>query len=163
MGKTDIVNTKLKPFTKDDLSDRDLVISMLKKEDTIINDEDVGQAIYRNKYNESLYTLEPQLIIQRIVLKHFGFNTSDENVQMYREIFRTYYKSPTDYDKEVLNSVTYMRSNRCVYYTSPKINVGDTIENVNLLALDGKTKMNLHSDILKQPYELALLCAFSTS
>jgi hypothetical protein len=159
----DSVVIKLKPFKMTDVKNRDLILKMLKYEDSIITSE-VGQSIYRNKVNEALFSIEPQLIIQRMTLKHFGFDTDDDSGSNYREIFRNYYKSPTNYDKEVLQSVTYMRANRCVYYTQPIIKVGDKIPNVELYDLDGKTKLDLHKDILKEgDFNYAFMCAFSTS
>lgn len=161
MGKTEKPPDLLE-FTDKYLKERELIISMLRYEDKILNDEEIGQAIYRNSYNDSLHSLEPQFIMHRLVLKQFGFTTSDYSVKMYREIFRTYYKSPTEFDAEVINSVAYMRANRCIYYTSQKIEVGDKIPNVDLLNLNG-SKANLFTDVLGIPFEKALLCAFSSS
>jgi hypothetical protein len=161
MGITDKKDTR--PFTQTELKDRDLIIKMLKFEDTLINDEKFGQEIYRNELNGKGTSLEPQFIIQRTVLDHFGFDTSDDSLTTYREIFRTYYKSPFEYDKEVLDSVTYMRENRCVYYKTPEIKVGDKIPDVKIYKQDGKTQVMLHQDILGELKTPALIMAFSTS
>jgi len=163
MGKKEGQSDSIKPFTESDLLNRTLVIEMLKYEDQLINDEQFGQEIYKNEFNGKGTSLDPQFIIQRSVLDNFGFDTTDESLLRYREIFRTYYKSATDYDKEVLDSVTYMRENRCVYYTSPVIKVGDKIPDVNLYKLDGKTVMGLHKDILNKESEKTLIMSFSTS
>ena len=56
-------------------------------------------------------SLDVEKMINRIVLNYFGFDTSNESVENYRTIFRTYFKSPNDYDVEVINSVHYMREN----------------------------------------------------
>ena len=154
---TDLVETKL--FTRDHLTDRSLILTMLKWEDQLIL-SDLGQSIYRNKFNK---LLQPQFVIQRMVLTHFGFDTSDNSLSNYREIFRTYYKSPVEYDHEVLDSVVYMRENRCVYYTEPMINVSDKLPHCSLFGLDGHTKYSLHEIIDRSGYQHCLIAAFSTS
>lgn len=158
MGVTEL--SDIQPFTLTNIRDRDLVIKMLRYEDSIIHSDD-GQAIYKNPFNESLTSLEPRLIIQRVVLNKYSFDTSDQSVSNYREIFRNYYNSPTDYDKEVLSSVTYMRENKCVYYTSPVINIGDEIPDCKLYQLDGKTETSLYQQLGDSSH--AMLCAFSSS
>ncbi len=165
MGKKEKSQTEveIKPFTEEDLLNRELVIKMLKYEDTLINDENFGQKIYKSEFNGKGTSLDPQFIIQRAVLSEFDFDTSDKSLLTYREIFRTYYKSPSDYDKEVLDSVTYMRENKCVYYTSPVIKIGDKIPDVNLYQIDGKTTVSLCKDILKTPFEKTLIMSFSQS
>jgi hypothetical protein len=160
MGKTEVIEKVYHPFTKDDLKNRPLILEMLKHEESIFNSENVGQEVYRNELNGT--HLEPHFIIQRMVLRYFGFDTSDTSLFNYREIFRTYYKSPFEYDNEVLSTVVYMRENRCVYYKTPDIKLGEIIPNVSLYKLDGKEKVNMHN-ILGNDYDHALICSFSTS
>ena len=151
--------TKLVPFTKEHLNDRNLIIKMLKWEDkTLLGEE--GQCVYRNKYNKHL---QPHFAVQRQVLRHFGFDPCDESLKNYREIFRTYYNGPEDYDKEVLDSVVYMRENRCVYYTSPIIDNGDILPDCRLFCLDGKTETSIHKILDEGGYQSCVVGAFSTS
>ena len=161
-----------KSFTVDDVKNRELVITMLKYEDSIIHSSvimltphpsssscsssscsssscssstrDYGaecgsvvelksmHPVYGDPLINTKSSLEPEYKIHRLVLDKFGFHTTTEDVEMYRTIFKHYYKSPTDYDAEVLRSVTYMRENKCVYYTSRELLVGDKIPNVKL-------------------------------
>ncbi|VBB17925.1 hypothetical protein YASMINEVIRUS_388 [Yasminevirus sp. GU-2018] len=135
MGKTERKDESI-PFTDQTLLDRELIIRMLKYEDTLILGE-VGDRIYKDPTYEVSKSLFSEFVIHRMVLSHFGFDTSDESVLNYRKIFKTYYKSPTDFDKEVMQSVAYMRNNRCVYYTEKDVNVGDTLEDCRLYDLAG--------------------------
>lgn len=157
-----------KEFTIDLLSNRDLMIKMLKHEDQIIH-SDFTKNMYEDHVFASHETLSDVYAIHRKVLSEFDFNTSPESVENYRKIFDHYYKSPTDYDQEVLNSVTYMRENRCVYYTEPIINIGDVIsddELCELYNLDGTkctkgtkgTKANLS---MLGTFEHAFIAGFS--
>jgi hypothetical protein len=159
MGITDTGPTK--PFTKESVNDRALVIQMLKYEDTLIHG-DIGKQIYTNPLYKPRISLFPEHTIHRIVLTKFGFDTSDESVANYRTIFITYHKSPTEYDKEVLDSVTYMRENKCVYYTKPVIGKGDKIPNCKLYTLDGKTETTVY-DQLGSEFKYAFIASFSNS
>lgn len=145
------------PFTKEHVTDRKLIIKMLRFEDSIFKGE-FGQAVYKNEYNNKL---EPQFVIQRRVLTDHGFDTSDHSLENYRSIFKHYYRSPTDYDKEVINSVVYMRENRCIYYTEPIIDIGDRLPNCDLYELDGTTKTDIYT--LAEGYNKCIVAAFSTS
>ena len=148
------------PFSINTINDRDLIIQMLKHEDEIIFSE-YGQNIYKEKDNNAFSSLMPEYAINRKVLSDFGFDTSDDSVENYRKIFSHYYKSANDYDAEVLSSVVYMRENRCVYYSAPIINVGDTIPDCELYNLDGETKNNI-KNILGE-FDHAFICGFSSS
>jgi hypothetical protein len=150
-------------FTQDNVLDRELVIRMLCREEEIVRSDD-GQNRYRNPENKPYHSLNTYYTINRIVLAEFGFNPSTDSVESYRNIFKTYYRSSTDYDKEVLDSVHYMRNNRCVYYTSPVIHVGNELPNSNLLCIDGQTPTTLH-DIIDQymPFSFFIVAAFSLS
>jgi len=145
----------------DHVKDRNLVLKMLQYEDTLIKSKR-GQEVYRNVCNKPLVSLKHEYTIQRIVLNAFGFTNDDEAVETYREIFRTYYNSPTDYDKEVLSSVVYMRENKCVYYTSKKLRNGQTIPNVNILSLDGITTVSVY-DVVKGKYPECIIALFTNS
>jgi hypothetical protein len=97
-----------------------------------------------------LTDLETYYTLHRQTLNAFGFTTTDTDVVKYREIFRNYYNGPHDYDDEVLNSVCYMRENKCVYYDAPHINVGDVLPDSELLTLSGEST-TLHAQIAALP------------
>lgn len=155
-------DTPLVPFTQDNVHNRELVINMLKYEEELTK-SDYGQSLYRNPMNKPLQTLTVEKILNRLTLIHFGFDSSDESVANYRTIFRTYYKSPTDYDKEVLDSVHYMRNNKVVYYQQPPLSLGDKIPNCILYHLDGTSETSLYDTILKKESEFTIIAAFSLS
>ena len=160
MGKEDIINPH-KPFTHDNVLDKQLVIQMLKFE-TEYTISKQGQSLYENPLNLPLQTLNVEKTLNRITLNQFGFDTSDESVETYRTIFGTYYRSPTDYDKEVLDSSHYMRENKVVYYTSPKINIGDILPNCRLFQLNGTDDITLY-DTLNKKANYTVVAAFSLS
>jgi len=157
-----LANKDYKPFREEDVRNRELVIRMLKHEEKIIR-SDEGQARYANPLNEPYISLTNEYAFNRATLTEFGFDTSDESVENYRTIFRTYFRSPDDYDKEVIDSVHYMRNNRCVFYKAPLINKGGQIPDVRLYNLDGKTETTLHQACRKGNPEKTLVCAFSNS
>lgn len=159
MGK--IENQNEKPFTEANVCNRDLVIQMLKYEDSIILGNE-GEQIYRNPLFKPRVSLTPEYAIHRLVLSHFGFDTTDTSVENYRKIFVHYYNSPTNYDKEVLSSVAYMRENKCVYYTKPIVNVGDIIPDVMLYNLDGNTTTTLYAT-LANDFDYAFVAGYSSS
>ena len=74
--------SKLIPFRKEHLKDRNLIIKMLKWENKILLGE-YGQSVYRNSYNK---LLQPHFAIQRQVLQHFGFDPTDNSLENYREL-----------------------------------------------------------------------------
>ena len=148
-------------FTLNEVKNRNLVIEMLKYEDSLIHGE-TGQEIYKNPLYKPRVSLLPEYSIHRLVLSKFGFTTSAEDVKNYRSIFRNYYHSPDDYDQEVLSSVTYMRENKCVYYTEPIVNVGDQIPNCPIYESDGITQTTLY-DQLGQNFQYAFIGGFSNS
>jgi hypothetical protein len=151
----------LNDFTINHVLNRELVIKMLKFEDQIIHG-DVGKSIYDDDSFEHFSSLEAMYTIHRYVLNQFNFKTTDKDVANYRKIFATYYKSPTDYDKEVLNCVTYMRENKCVYYAGRDFRIGDTFEDVNVYELDGKSMTSLLSKINKED-EYTFIGGFSNT
>jgi hypothetical protein len=159
MGHTN--ENEKNPFTKNHVLDKDLVIRMLKYEDQYGKSED-GQIHYKTKLNFPTQSLMVIYSFHKQTLDHFGFDTSDESIKNYRSIFRTYYKSPVDYDKDVLSSVYYMRANKCVYYNSPIVKVGDKLTNCNLLTTNG-TKTNLFDVLAQHKYNNAIIGAFSNS
>jgi len=159
MGRKDKINEL--PFTEQTLLDKELIIQMLKYEDSIILG-DIGKEIYSDVTYKPRISLTPEYAIHRKVLSNFGFDTSDESVENYRKIFKTYYNSATDYDQEVLSCVAYMRENKCVYYTDPVINVGDIIPDCELYQLNGKDKTTI-KDHFGDNFNYAFIAAFSTS
>ena len=156
-----IENRILNVFTKKDVKNKELIMRMLKYEDSIYLGEK-GKEIYDNKYYRPRISLDPEYTINRMALINFGYDGSDESVNNYRSIFQNYYNSANDYDEEVLSCVTYMRNNKCVYYKSPCINVNDIIPNCTLYYLDGKKTTNLY-DILKKDYKYGIIAAYSNS
>ena len=159
MGKTKFV--EYKPFTIDHIKNKQLIMDMLKYEDTLIHG-DTGHQIFTDPSYKNQYSLFSTYTIHRMVLQKFGFNTSHLDVANYRSIFSNYYRSPTDYDPEVLNSVTYMRENKCVYYNQPIINIGDKLPNCEIYEIDGKTKTTLY-DKIGTGFNYMLIGGFSHS
>lgn len=151
----------LRPFTIEHIKNKKLIIEMLQYENGIYMGN-MGKQIYSNKLYRPTISLDPEYAINRLVLLNFGFDTSEESVKNYRSIFSYYYNSPTDYDKEVLSSVTYMKNNKCVYYTKPIIEIGSIIPNCKIYCLDGKTETNLYNE-LGNDYNYAFIGAFSNS
>ena len=150
----------LNKFTKEHVANKILVITMLQYEDSIIKG-DIGKSIYEDTSFEHFSSLEPMYVIHRIVLNNFNFETDEDDVNNYRKIFAHYYKSPTDYDEEVINSVAYMRENKCVFYTNKDFNIQDTFENIYLHDLN-KNKVSLFDKINKED-NYTLIGAFSNS
>jgi hypothetical protein len=125
-----------KPFTKENRSDRDLVIKMLRFEDSLLMGP-VGAKIYAEPSYQVTKSLDSEYAFHRITLDHFGFDTTDQSTEIYRGIPMAYYRLPTDYDVEVLDSVAYTRNNKCLYYTEPEIKIGDILPDCPLYNLDG--------------------------
>jgi hypothetical protein len=152
---------KLNPFTENHVRDRDLVIRMLKFEDSIIH-SDVGTQIFRNPLLNIAKSLDADYAIKRLVLVEFDFDTSDTSLQNYVRIFAMYYKSPLNYDVEVMASVTQFRENRLLYNTNPKPAVGAIIPNCKMMSLNGGT-LDLHSYLHSISATKYIIHAFSTS
>lgn len=102
------------------VGDRDLVLRMLRYEDGLIHSPETMR-MYADPTFRPRTSLTIEHALQRVVLARFGFSTSDESVRAYRSIFRHYYRSPWDHDRDVLSAVTYMRENKLLYYTAPPI------------------------------------------
>lgn len=160
MGKEQCEIDKIK-FTLDHIQIKELVINMLKYEDQLMF-SDVGKSIYNNYYYYPTKSLDAVYTLHRIVLNEFDFDTSDESVDNYRKIFSYYYKSPIDYDIDVLSSVFYMRENKCVYYKSPMLKIGDTLPNCRLYELNGKSETNIY-DQLGNNFRYGFIAGFSIS
>ena len=161
MGQT---KKQLVPFTEDHVLDKSLMIDLLKKEE-ILWFGPWGQDVHKNKYNYNRVSLIPQIIIQKRNLVDNGFDPSDESIKNYRSTFRTYWNSPTDYDKDILNAVHYFRNNRILYYTSPILYVGDNVRNIidtiQVQDLEGDKVSLKHA--LSGDWDKCLLHAFSMS
>jgi hypothetical protein len=151
----------LREFTNEIITNRELIIEMLKYEDQVIHG-DIGKKIYNDNSYEHYTTHEAMYAIHRIVLSEFGFRTNENDVKTYRKIFQTYYSSPQVYDKEVMESVSYMRENKCLYYTGKDYGIGDIFEDINLYDLSGKNKIMLFDKINKDD-KYTFIGAFSTS
>jgi hypothetical protein len=152
---------QLKKFTNETIFNRNLIIEMLKYEDKIIHC-DIGKNIYNDNSYEHYTTHEAMYTIHRIVLNEFGFSTTDEDIKTYRKIFQSYYTSPQVYDKEVMDAVSYMRENKCLYYTGKDYAIGDTFENVKIFDISGKETVSLF-DKIKNDDKYTFVGAFSTS
>jgi hypothetical protein len=159
MGKNEF--TVSQPFTLNNVKNKILVIKMLKYEDTLIHGE-VGKQIYGNAFYKPRISLFPEYSIHRLVLSKFGFTTSDQDVTNYRSIFASYYRSPDDYDVDVLSSVTYMRENKCVYYKQPIINIGHQLPNCQIYELNGTTETSLYEK-MGRDFNYTFIAGFSTS
>lgn len=159
MGKGKDV--KRRPFTEEDCKNKSLVLQMLKHEDQLGKGE-FGRTLYTNKFNKPLASLFPEKTLNRKVLDHFNFTNDDESVENYRKIFRTYYKGPNDYDKDVINAVYYMRHNRIAFYKEKKPLVGEIIPDAKLLNLDGS--LTSITEILDNHHKnITAIAAFSES
>ena len=150
----------LSKFTIEHLNNRKLIINMLKYEDSIILG-DIGKTIFEDPSYEHFSSLEGMHSIHRIVLHDFNFKNEDDDVENYKKIFLKYYKSPTEYDEEVLQSVTYMRENKSVYYTKPDYNIGDLFKPVKVYDVS-ENVINLIDKINAQD-RYTFIGGFSTS
>ena len=138
-------------FTPEHVKDRNLIIKMLKYENNII----------LSQTPDTLQTNFDFIIdTHKRVLANFGFNINNYCIQNYRKIFSNYYRSPTNYDREVLDSVVYTRENKCVYYTRPILNINDKIPNISLYDLD-KSILQIYD--LFDKFKYGIIVAFSTS
>uniref|UniRef100_A0A6C0C6N6 Uncharacterized protein n=1 Tax=viral metagenome TaxID=1070528 RepID=A0A6C0C6N6_9ZZZZ len=160
MGVSEPGDTR--PFTHADVKNKPLVIKMLNYEEEITR-SDVGRTLYATKLNRPLVSLTVEHTLNRLTLTHFGFDTSDESVEMYRTIFRNYYTSPTEYDAEVLNAVHYMRGNKCVYYTEQPLQIGDAIPDCPLFMINGTEITSLYDEIKRGGAKRTIIAAFSLS
>lgn len=157
--------TPKQAFTIDDVRNRDMIIKMLSCEDDIIHGS--AQAMYKTDHYLPRQSLTIEHAIQRIVLDSFGFTTTDQDVSNYRKIFSNYYTSATEYDKEVLNSVTYMRENKLLYYDRPPVQIGQDVstqlKHCFVSAVDGVLQTTL-SEIMGQfSWNCMFVAAFSGS
>lgn len=150
-----------RPFTSADVANKALVLEMLRYEDSVMLGK-TGAAIFADTTLPHLTDLDTYHIFHRITLAAHGFQTGDADVQNYRTIFSHYYKGPHEYDADVLSSVCYMRENKCVYYKSPTINIGDCLVDVELLTLDG-THTSLKSELESLKHKYIFVGAFSNS
>ena len=161
MGKIDS-NIVLKEFTDVDIKNKELVLKMLKYEDKYYNSME-GQKLIRRKGMHNITSLEGGKTIQRLTLKQFGYNPNDESLAKYRRIFHNYYNNSRDYDKDILKSVYYMRENRLLYYTTPKINIGDIIPNCKLYDIGLGTNRDLYNILNETNNKQVILASYSMS
>ncbi len=128
MGKTSDAGPTTKTFGPEQVKDKALVLEMLGYEDTLIHGEE-AQATYKAFRAMGHHSMDVERMTGRQTLAHFGYSTDDDSLANYRTINRSYYKSPTDYDPDVLKAVTYLRANRCLRYLLPLPSLGDTCPN----------------------------------
>lgn len=150
------------PFTLEHVKDRNLIIMMLKHESEMTRG-DWGQERYRDPDGRVSISLDNEYAFNRRTLSDFGFDTDDESVSCYREIFHTYFHGPDNYDKEVINSSHYMRNNRCVFYKKEPLVPGNMLPDCRLYKIDGYTETSLYNAISQGGARQALVCAFSNS
>lgn len=160
MGKKSIGNSK--PFTTENVKDKELVIKMLQYEEQYAKSEN-GQALYRNSLNNPLISLTVEKTLNRITLSEFNFNTDDDSVETFRTIFKTYFRSSDDYDKDVIGASYYMRGNKCMFYKNKDIEIGEIIPNCKLSHINGTTQSDLYDIIKKENANYTLIGAFSLS
>ncbi len=160
MGKT--TDKFLNKFESKDVENKQLVIEMLKYEE-MITFSDMGQSLYKNTFNMPLTSLCVEKSLNRLTLKHFGYDTSDDNVEMYRKIFSHYFNSPLDYDKDVINSIHYMRENKCVFYKLPRIEIGSVIPLCDLYDHKTESKYELHNILKDNKPSCSIIAAYSLS
>ncbi len=159
-----ISDVVLRPFTENDIKNKELILEMLKYEDERYLSME-GQEFLRTYGNISM-TLESSKVFQRETLIKFGFSSTDDDLKLYRRIFHNYYKSPIDYDKDVLSSVYYMRENKLLYYTEPVLKIGDKIVDVPLLDSEGNKcqLFDVINDIsIKHKKDKFIIAGFSLS
>lgn len=120
------LDAKAAPFDADRVEDRDLVLRMLAAEDALLLSRKAADMYTASSYfPQRSFTVERA--VQRMVLRQFGFATDPDSVSNYRAIFSRYYTSPSDYDREVMGSVVYMRENRLLYYAAPPVGMGQCV------------------------------------
>jgi hypothetical protein len=94
-----------------------------------------------------------------MTLLHFNFDSSDESVETYRTIFRTYYISPTNYDSDVIGASYYMLNNKVMFYTGVAPELDKTIPNVPIYTMN-QEKIMLH-DAVDTNATTTIIAAFS--
>jgi len=161
MGKFN-ENLLYRPFTTEDIKNKELILKLLRFEDEYYLSS-LGQNIMADKGKNNLFSLDGCKTIQRIVLNNFGFTSTDNDITLYRTIFHNYYKSPTNFDKDILYSVYYMRENRLLYYTTPILEIGDIAPDCKLLELDSCNETSLYDILKEEPIRNTIVCAFSLS
>jgi hypothetical protein len=145
-----------------DISDKRLVIEMLKYEEQLSFSKEIQELYSKN----DLIYFEIENLIIRLVLQHFGYEPSIGNIKNYKGILNYYYFSPTNYDKEVMNSLMRFRENRLLYYRKPHPRLKEKAINVNLLELEAKRETSLYdilSDNESKGYLYSVIAAFSGS
>lgn len=150
------------PFTQDNIANRALMLNMLRKEDELYFSS-IGQEHLSAHGGAS--SIEGGKVLQRAILSDFGFDTSDSSLANYRTVIHHYYRSPTDYDKEIMASVVYLRENKLLYYTTPKPVTGQPYIDVPIYHSNGtKTRLkNIIASAKLQQKQYLICAAFSLS
>jgi hypothetical protein len=144
-------------FTISHVKNRELVKQMLEYENYIF-----FTPLVQNMFTDPKYSgVIPYKKLHQMVLEHFDFYPSLMNVQNYEKIFRHYYKSPINHDKEIINSVVYMRENLRIHYINPIIEVNNIAPNVPIYDLCG-VLINLYQ-IINPKAQYCFVAAFSLS
>lgn len=81
----------------------------------------------------------------------------------YREIFRTYYRGPDDFDEEIVDAVVYFRENRLNFYREPEIEVGSVLPDSRVYRLDN-TETSVYKELgTSSDFERTIIAGFSMS
>lgn len=148
----------MQSFTEEHLHDRALVLRMLGTDEQLLR-SDEGQRLFREFPGDAAMRE-----MQRRVLCAHGFTQTRQDVNCYRRVCAVYAASPTHYDEEVVQAVTYLRANRLLFYTEHAPILGAALPNVDVYSLSEERFVPLHEAVAALPHApRALVCAFSTS
>ncbi len=130
---------------------REQVLAMLREEDRRRKSDTTQQL-----YDDTKHLLGDQVeqMLQRSVLKAFGFAPSQENLQRYWQI-RTLYED----DSEIMNSVVYLRYSSLLH--SCAIPLGGPCPDASLVTVDGERPVLLSSN-MKSHEKLVVLAGSMT-
>jgi len=103
------------------------VLRIMRLEDSIIHGAEAMAMYADHDTYPDCGSLEIEFAINRMALSRSGFATEDASVKIYRQTMHRYYASPTEYDAEVMSAVTYLRENKILYYTAPKLRLGQDV------------------------------------
>jgi hypothetical protein len=112
-----------KPFEPEDGRNKELVLKMLVYEDSLIHGKEAQEA-YRAFRAFGHHSMDVERMTARQTLAHFGYDTGDESLKLYREINRLYRDEDGRLDPEIRASVTYLRANRLLDYVHPPLVLG---------------------------------------
>jgi hypothetical protein len=127
---------------------REDILRMVKEEQNVRYSKQI-QSIYTQQYLESTNNpnyenVNIEQIIQKHILRKFGFNDSIESLEEYWKIPSTYWN-----DEEIKNSIFYMKLNIFKY---PTVNLDDNIVDTQLIDYQTNAHVSLASlETLNRP------------